>query len=93
MLLFIGAPELFIVFLVVVLFFGADKIPEIAKGLAKGMRQIKHTTNEIKNEINESGMKAAEKTIQETTEKLEADLNDFGTVKRTPRFKKIKQND
>ena len=40
--------------IIVVMFFGADKIPEIARGLGKGMRQIKDATNDIKNEINES---------------------------------------
>ena len=34
--------------------FGADKIPEIARGLGKGMRQVKDATNDIKKEINNS---------------------------------------
>ncbi len=52
MVLFIGAPEVMIVILIVVMLFGADKIPEIARGLGKGMRQIKDATNDIKREIN-----------------------------------------
>ena len=36
------------------MFFGADKLPEIARGLGKGMRQVRDTTNDIKREINES---------------------------------------
>lgn len=52
--LFIGGPEIFIVLLVIVMFFGADKIPDIARGLGKGMRQIKDATNDIKKEINDS---------------------------------------
>jgi sec-independent protein translocase protein TatA len=52
--LFIGAPEIFVIMLIVVMVFGADKIPEIAKGLGKGMRQIKDATNDIKKEINDS---------------------------------------
>lgn len=52
--LFIGGPEIFIVVLVIVMFFGADKIPDIARGLGKGMRQIKDATNDIKKEINDS---------------------------------------
>ena len=52
--LFIGGPEIFIILLVVVMFFGADKIPDIARGLGKGMSQIKNATNDIKKEINES---------------------------------------
>ncbi len=52
--LFIGGPEIFVILLIVVMFFGADKLPEIARGLGKGMRQIKDATNDIKREINES---------------------------------------
>ncbi|MGB1042752.1 MAG: Sec-independent protein translocase subunit TatA/TatB [Tenacibaculum sp.] len=52
--LFIGGPEVFIILLIVVMLFGADKIPEIARGLGKGMRQIKDATNDIKKEINDS---------------------------------------
>ena len=53
-LLFIGGPEIFIIIIVVVMFFGADKIPDIARGLGKGIRQVKDATNDIKREINES---------------------------------------
>lgn len=52
--LFIGGPEIFIIVLFVVIFFGADKLPEIARGLGKGMRQVKDATNDIKREINNS---------------------------------------
>lgn len=52
--LFISGQEIFFIMIIVVMFFGADKIPEIARGLGKGMRQIKDATNDIKNEINES---------------------------------------
>ena len=52
--LFIGGPEIFIIILIVVMVFGADKIPEIARGLGKGMRQVKEATNDIKKEINNS---------------------------------------
>ena len=55
--LFIGAPEIFVIMLIVVMVFGADKIPEIARGLGKGMRQIKDATNDIKKEINDSAEK------------------------------------
>lgn len=52
--LFIGGPEIFIVVLLVVMLFGADKIPEIARGLGKGIRQVKDATNDIKREITET---------------------------------------
>lgn len=54
MYLFISTPEVFVVILVVVLVFGADKVPEIARGLGKGMRQLRDATNDIKQEITKS---------------------------------------
>jgi len=41
----------------VILVFGADKIPSIAKGLGKGMRTLKDATNDIKGEIQKSADK------------------------------------
>lgn len=37
--------------IVVLLLFGANKIPEIAKGLGKGMREFRKATDDIKREI------------------------------------------
>ena len=54
MILFIGGSEMFFIAVLVVMVFGADKIPEIARGLGKGLRQIKQATNEIKHEITKS---------------------------------------
>ena len=50
-LAFIGGSEIVIVFFVVLLLFGADKIPEIARGLGKGMREFRKVTGEIKREF------------------------------------------
>ena len=52
--LFISGPEIMVIMLIVVMVFGADKIPEIARGLGKGIRQVKDATNDIKREINDS---------------------------------------
>lgn len=54
MLLFISGQEIVIVFVVVLLLFGANKIPEFARGLGKGMREFKKATDDIKREINEN---------------------------------------
>lgn len=50
-LLFISGQEIFIVMIVVLLLFGANKIPEIAKGLGKGLREFRKATDDIKKEI------------------------------------------
>ena len=52
--LFISGPEIGFIIFIMVLLFGADKIPEFARGLGKGINNIKHATNEIKHEIKNS---------------------------------------
>jgi len=59
-LLFISGGEIFIIMVVVLLLFGANKIPEIARGLGKGMREFRKATDDIKREINESSSNITE---------------------------------
>jgi len=47
----IGGSEIFLILIVILMLFGSDKIPEIARTLGKGMAQLKNATNEIKHEI------------------------------------------
>ena len=53
--LFISGAEIAFIAFILVMVFGADKIPEIARGLGKGMRQVRDATDDIKREITESG--------------------------------------
>ena len=46
-----GGMELVIIFLVILLVFGAKRIPEIASGLGKGIREFKDATGDIKREM------------------------------------------
>lgn len=88
MFLFIGGPEVFIVLLLVVMLFGADKIPEIARGLAKGISQVKNATNDIKREINNSAEKNGldldvTKDVKDTVDDVKSSIDDFtGPIKR-----------
>ncbi len=50
----IGTPELFVIILVVIMFFGSKKIPELARGLGKGIREFKNATSDIQEEIKKS---------------------------------------
>tara|TARA_Y100000385_G_C12862251_1_gene537784 strand:+ start:240 stop:464 length:225 start_codon:yes stop_codon:yes gene_type:complete len=68
-LLFIGGPEVVIIMLVVVMLFGSKKIPEIARGLGKGMRELKDASNDIKREIRSSAI-----SVKEEIKKVEKDL-------------------
>ncbi len=54
-ILFISGPEIMVIFVFVLLLFGAKKIPEIARGLGKGLNEFKKAANDIKKEINDSG--------------------------------------
>ena len=54
MILFIGGLEILVVMLFIVIFFGSKKIPELAKGLGRAMREVKEASNEIKKEIRDS---------------------------------------
>jgi sec-independent protein translocase protein TatA len=53
----LGGGEIIVVVLVFLMFFGAKNIPEIARGLGKGMREFKDATNDIQREIHESANK------------------------------------
>jgi sec-independent protein translocase protein TatA len=86
--LFISGAEIAFILFIVVMVFGADKIPEIARGLGKGMRTLKDATNDIKHEISKSAEQHGidtdvTKGINEEIKKVKDDLDDFtGSVKR-----------
>ena len=43
----IGGPEIILILFVILLLFGAKKIPELAKGLGKGIREFKKAANDV----------------------------------------------
>ena len=47
----LGGGEIFVILLVVLLFFGSKRIPDLAKGLGKGMREFKDAMSGIENEV------------------------------------------
>lgn len=50
-LLMIGAPEIIFIVLIVLLLFGGKKIPELMKGMGKGVKMFKQGMNEMEEEI------------------------------------------
>ncbi len=50
----LGGGEIFVVFMVVLLFFGSKRIPEFARNLGRGMRQFRNATNDIQQDITDS---------------------------------------
>lgn len=64
--LFIGTTELVIIVVIVLLLFGGKKIPELMRGLGKGVKSFKEGINEIDDEV----------------KKLDQDKSDDKTVKK-----------
>jgi sec-independent protein translocase protein TatA len=58
-----GGSEWILIIIVVLLMFGGKKIPELMRGIGKGMREFKDAKDNVKNEI-EEGMKV--KDVKET---------------------------
>lgn len=92
MYLFISGAEIFIILIIVVMLFGAEKIPEIARGLGKGMQQLKNATNEVKKEIVNSGIEKdidtkftrdIQKEVTKIKNKVQDNIDDItGPIKR-----------
>ena len=60
----LGATEIILIILVLVVFFGARKIPELAQGLGKGIREFKKATREIEDEVEKETRALDEKPRQ-----------------------------
>ena len=85
MLLFISGAEIVFIFFIILMVFGADKIPDIAKGMAQGIRKVKDATQEIKSEIKKSAEKKGIDTdsISKEIDKVKDDIDDLtGSMKR-----------
>ncbi|NND14735.1 MAG: twin-arginine translocase TatA/TatE family subunit [Eudoraea sp.] len=86
--LFISGAEIVFIMFIVVMVFGADKIPGIAKNMGKGMRQLRDATDEIKREIQNSAEKQGLDTdltsdIKKEFDEVKKGLDDVaGTIKR-----------
>ena len=92
MFLFISGAEIFIILVIVVMLFGADKLPELARGLGKGMQQLKNATNAVKKEITEGVKKQGidtdltkdiQKEVTNIKKKVTDNIDDLtGPIKR-----------
>jgi len=86
--LFISGGEIAFILFIAIMVFGADKLPEIARGLGKGMRTLKDATNDIKHEITKTAENngidtSIAKDVKKELNKVKEDIDDFtGSVKR-----------
>tara|TARA_B100001063_G_C16673112_1_gene507521 strand:- start:591 stop:872 length:282 start_codon:yes stop_codon:yes gene_type:complete len=88
--LFISGAEIAFIMFILVMVFGADKIPDIARGLGKGMKSIKNASNDIKSEIQRSADKQGintdfTKDVRGEIDKVKEDIDEItGSVRRKP---------
>jgi len=86
--LFISGAEIAFIMFVLVMVFGADKIPDIARGMGKGMKMLRNASNDIKTEIQKSADKQGintdiSKDVKGEIDKVKEDIDEItGSVKR-----------
>lgn len=57
----IGLPEIIAILVIILLFFGAKKIPELMKSLGKGVKSFKEGVNEVEKDLSVSDTEKEEK--------------------------------
>lgn len=50
-----GTPELLVILVIVLLLFGPDKLPELARQVGRAVREVRKITDDFKNQINLDG--------------------------------------
>jgi sec-independent protein translocase protein TatA len=88
-----GPTELIIIMFIILILFGAKKLPELAQGLGKGIREFKRASNEIQDELNVSNIEAAKKTQTPEAENKTADKKTNDTAAPDDKFEKDIKND
>jgi sec-independent protein translocase protein TatA len=69
----IGGPEVILIVLVLLLLFGGKKIPELMKGLGKGVKSFKDGMNDVQDKINADSNSSEGKTAEEDQNKDSVD--------------------
>lgn len=94
-LLFISGAEIFVVLLIILLLFGADKIPSFVKTFGNAMKEMRKVTNDIKEDIEKTDMGKDIKDINKTVNDFKTDVNkvtgkldDAGIVKDAKNIQK-----
>lgn len=71
----IGTPELMFILLAILLLFGGNKLPELARGLGKGIREFKDASENVKREIH--------RNINEVKQNMEESVQDVNVDSTT----------
>jgi TatA/E family protein of Tat protein translocase len=71
----LGAGELFLIFIIALLFLGPKKLPELAKGLGQAMREFQKARDDMMNEMNKPHPEN-KKDVETTAMKVEVAKNE-----------------
>ena len=89
----VSGSEILLIFVFVLIFFGAKSIPNLAKTLGKTIHQIKNASDEIKTEIRKTGMNMksdmdltsfVEETVQDIATPISSELNQVADAANAP---------
>jgi len=82
----IGLPEMIIILAVALIVVGPDKLPELARSLAKGVQELKKTVNQVKDSFNEEGnvLGDVHKEVTKTANEINSHLLDNDTNFNNP---------
>ena len=75
-LLFIGTTEIIVIGGIALLIFGGKKLPELMRGLGKGVKEFKEGMKEVKEEISNEGTPKEEPLSQESPEETPQEPKD-----------------
>lgn len=75
----LGGGEVFLIVLVIIMFFGSDKLPGIAKGIGKGLREINEAKQQIQDEIQKSTSGIREE-IKKHTSDIQSEIESSRTT-------------
>lgn len=71
----IGGPEMMLIMVAALLLFGGQKLPELAKGLGKGIRDFKDAANGVKDDLQDSMNKLQEEPVKPVAELVDSHNN------------------
>ena len=71
-----GTQEMILILIVILLLFGAKRLPELARGLGKSIREFKKATSEVEENIREAMKEEEKKTTQDSTKPASDDKSD-----------------
>ncbi len=72
----IGGSEVFLIILAILVLFGAKQLPELARGLGKGVAELKKATDDIKKDV-DSSMDSASGGLSDTLKNVKKDFDEI----------------